>query len=59
MNLSNPKSDFVDGNGIRLHYLDWGGNGPMLIFLTGMGAGRSEWTVLSSDCRDKRSLSCD
>ncbi len=25
-------------NGIRLHYLDWGGNGPTLIFLTGMGS---------------------
>ncbi|MBC7876755.1 MAG: alpha/beta hydrolase [Anaerolineales bacterium] len=24
-------------NGIRLHYLDWGGNGPVLLFLTGMG----------------------
>jgi pimeloyl-ACP methyl ester carboxylesterase len=38
MNGSNPKSDFVDGNGICLHYLDWGGNGPALIFLTGMGS---------------------
>jgi len=38
MNLSTPKSDFVDVNGIRLHYLDWGGNGPALIFLTGMGS---------------------
>ena len=38
MNTSNPKSDFVNVNGIRLHYLDWGGNGPTLIFLTGMGA---------------------
>ena len=37
MNLSNPKSDFVSVNGIRLHYLDWGGEGPTLIFLTGMG----------------------
>jgi non-heme chloroperoxidase len=37
MNASNPKSDFVNVNGIRLHYLDWGGNGPALIFLTGMG----------------------
>jgi pimeloyl-ACP methyl ester carboxylesterase len=37
MNRSNPKSDFVHVNGIRLHYLDWGGNGPTLIFLTGMG----------------------
>ena len=37
MNRANPKSDFVEVNGIRLHYLDWGGNGPTLIFLTGMG----------------------
>jgi pimeloyl-ACP methyl ester carboxylesterase len=37
MNGSNPKSDFVDVNGIRLHYLDWGRYGPTLIFLTGMG----------------------
>jgi pimeloyl-ACP methyl ester carboxylesterase len=38
MNRSNPKSDFVNVNGIRLHYLDWGGTGPALIFLTGMGS---------------------
>jgi pimeloyl-ACP methyl ester carboxylesterase len=38
MKSSNPKSDFVHVNGIRLHYLDWGGSGPTLIFLTGMGA---------------------
>ena len=38
MTSSNPKSDFVHVNGIRLHYLDWGGYGPTLIFLTGMGS---------------------
>ncbi len=38
MNLPNHKSDFVHVNGIRLHYLDWGGKGPTLIFLTGMGS---------------------
>lgn len=32
-----PESNFVNVNGIRLHYLDWGGNGPVLLFLTGMG----------------------
>jgi len=37
MNLSHPKSDFVHVNGIRLHTLDWGGEGRVLIFLTGMG----------------------
>ena len=38
MNLSNPTSGFVQVNGIRLHYLDWGGSGPTLIFLAGMGS---------------------
>lgn len=38
MITSNPKSDFVRVDGIRLHYLDWGGEGTALIFLTGMGS---------------------
>ena len=32
-----PKSDFILANGTRLHYLDWGGEGPVLLFLAGMG----------------------
>ena len=35
---SNPKSDFVHVSGIRLHSLDWGGTGPTLLFLAGMGS---------------------
>lgn len=31
------KSDFVFVNAIRLHYLDWEGDGPALVFLPGMG----------------------
>lgn len=38
MDTSAHKSDFVNVNSIRLHYLDWGGNGPVLLFLTGMVA---------------------
>ena len=38
MHLTNPRCDLVHVNGIRLHYLDWGGTGPALIFLTGMGS---------------------
>ena len=38
MTVSNPKSDYVHVNGIRLHYLDWGGTGRTLLFLTGMGS---------------------
>jgi pimeloyl-ACP methyl ester carboxylesterase len=37
MDTSPHKSDFLNVNGIRLHYLDWGGNGPILLFLTGLG----------------------
>ena len=37
MDTSAHKSDFVNANGIRIHYLDWGGNGPVLLFLTGLG----------------------
>ena len=29
------KSGFVTANGIRLHYLDWGGSGPVLILIHG------------------------
>jgi non-heme chloroperoxidase len=31
------ESKFVTANGIRLQYLDWGGNGPVLLFLAGFG----------------------
>lgn len=37
MDKSPHESNFVRVNGIRLHYLDWGGNGPILLFLPGMG----------------------
>ncbi len=31
------RSQFVEVGGVRLHYLDWGGNGDALVFLTGLG----------------------
>ena len=37
MDTSPLKSDFVNVNGIKLHYLDWGGDGDVLLFLAGMG----------------------
>ncbi len=37
MDKSPHESNFVHVNGIRLHYLDWGGNGPVLLFLPGLG----------------------
>ncbi|HKR02177.1 MAG TPA: alpha/beta hydrolase [Pyrinomonadaceae bacterium] len=31
------RSGFVTANGIKLHYLDWGGKGKVLLFLAGLG----------------------
>jgi pimeloyl-ACP methyl ester carboxylesterase len=53
MNSSNPKSDFVYVNGIRLHYLDWGGKGPTLIFLTGMGSSAHIFNKFAPRFNDK------
>lgn len=32
-----PIDRFVDADGIRLHYVDWGGHGPVVLFLAGFG----------------------
>ena len=37
MDTSPFKSDFVNVNGIKLHFLDWGGDDDVLLFLAGMG----------------------
>ena len=37
MDNSPHRSDIIDANGIHLHYLDWGGTGPTILFLTGFG----------------------
>lgn len=37
MTLSPYQSGFVTVDGVRLHYLDWGGSGPALLFIPGMG----------------------
>jgi len=31
------KSEFITVNGVRLHYLDWGGKGETMLFLHGIG----------------------
>jgi pimeloyl-ACP methyl ester carboxylesterase len=31
------RSSFITVNGVRLHYLDWGGKGPAMLFLPGAG----------------------
>ena len=37
MDQSPHRSEFVNVNGVNLHYLDWGGSGDVLLFLAGLG----------------------
>ena len=37
MHTSSLKSDFVNINGVRLHYFDWGGRSEVLLLLHGFG----------------------
>jgi pimeloyl-ACP methyl ester carboxylesterase len=53
MDTSPHKSDFVNVNGIRLHYLDWGGNGDVLLFLAGMGCNAHIFDDLAPRFTDK------
>lgn len=53
MDKSPHKSDFVQVNGIRLHYLDWGGSGDVLMFLAGMGCNAHIFDHLAPRFADK------
>ena len=47
------ESGFVTANGIRLHYLDWGGSGPALILIHGFGANPHHFDDLASAFTDR------
>jgi pimeloyl-ACP methyl ester carboxylesterase len=38
MSKSTYQNKFAKVSGIRLHYIDWGGNGDILLFLAGLGS---------------------
>ena len=40
------KNGFVTANGIRINYLDWGGSGPTLILIHGLGDNPHFTTIL-------------
>ncbi len=44
---------FVEANGIQLHYLDWGGQGEPVVFLTGFGSPASTFNDLAVGLRDR------
>lgn len=53
MNETSYKSDFVNINGVRLHYIDWGGSGETLLFLTGGGSSALLFHPFASRFTDK------
>jgi len=53
MDASPHKSDLVCVNGINLHYLDWGGNGDVLLFLAGLGCNAHIFDHLAPRFADK------
>ncbi|MBI4201105.1 MAG: alpha/beta hydrolase [Chloroflexi bacterium] len=44
--MSQPESRFVDVNGIRMHYLDWGDNGPICVMVHGAAMSGGTWEPL-------------
>ena len=42
-----PEGKFILLDGLRFHYLDWGGEGPPLVCLHGAGGNASNWAVLA------------
>jgi pimeloyl-ACP methyl ester carboxylesterase len=46
-----PKSEFVSANGIRLHYLDWGGSGQPVVLIHATGLVAAVWTPLAEALR--------
>jgi len=50
---SSSKDAFVTVNGVRLHYADWGGNGPVLLFLTSLRSSVREFDTLAPKFVDR------
>lgn len=51
--LPTPSDRFVTVNGVRLHYLDWGGTGDGLVFLHGLGDSPHAFDHIAPVFRDR------
>lgn len=51
--VSPHRSAFVEGDGVRLNYLDWGGNGPPLILIHGIANSPHIFDDLAPLLRDR------
>lgn len=51
--LDQPASQFAKVNGVRLHYLDWGGKGEVILFLTSLGGSAEDFQPLAISLTDR------
>jgi len=51
--LSSHRSEFVQLNGVRLNYLDWGGDGPPVVMIHGLGDDPHIFDDLAEHLRDR------
>ena len=52
--MAEPKSRWVEAHGLRLHYLDWGGEGlPPMLLLHGLQDCAGLWRFFASGMRDR------
>lgn len=47
------KSEFATANGIKLNYLDWGGKGETILFISGVGDGARYFDEMARQFTDK------
>src|SRR5262245_6441281 len=47
------KDAFVEANGVRLHYVDWGGQGEPVVFLTGLGDSAHRFDAFAATLVDR------
>jgi pimeloyl-ACP methyl ester carboxylesterase len=50
---SGAQEGFAAVNGLRLHYIDWGGAGPSVLFLTGLGGSADSFDGLARRLTDR------
>ena len=50
---SGAQDGFATVNGLRLHYIDWGGAGPSVLFLTGLGDSADTFDALARRFTDR------
>jgi non-heme chloroperoxidase len=48
-----PRDGFARLPGVTLHYVDWGGAGPVLLFLTGLGDSARAFDSLAPQFTDR------